>query len=175
MCGFLQRSYFNVFIVELSTFFPLTCFHSLISCLPPSAPSCFFLALTTWPEPLTVSPLPPISLSFQTSSHEFIMRIKIEQWLFVPFPACHWCGMNNSATVVEIRIRKKKGITLESHNSGYFRAAGCQRLSCSAHSFCSVSSCSLSFLPPVHSLSHGDRTDSSLSSLSLGNYCILSR
>ena len=38
------------------------------------------------------------------------MRIKIEQWLFVPVPACHWSGMNNSAPVVEVRIREKKEI-----------------------------------------------------------------
>lgn len=36
------------------------------------------------------------------------MRIKIEQWLFVPVPACHWSRMNNSATVVEVRIREKR-------------------------------------------------------------------
>lgn len=96
------------------------------------------------------------------------MRIKIEQWLFVPGAACHWSRMNNSATVVEVRIREKKGIILEPHHSGYFRTASCQRLSCSAHSFFSLSSCSLSYLPPVHSLSHEDRTDSPLSSPSLG-------
>lgn len=54
--------------------------------------------------------------------------------------------MNNSATVVEVRIREKKGIILEPHRSGYFRTATCQRLSCSAQSFFS-----LYLLAPSHS------------------------
>lgn len=50
------------------------------------------------------------------------MRIKIEQWLFVPVPACHWSRMNNSAPVVEVRIREKKG------NFFFFGAATIQAI-----------------------------------------------
>lgn len=123
-----------------------------------------FLALASWPEPSTVSPtISPSSVLFLPSSHEFIMRSKIEQWLFVPVPACHWSRMNNSATVVEVRIREKKEIILEPYHSGYFRTSSCRLRSCSAHPFFFLSSCSLSYLPPVHSLSHEESTDSSLS------------
>ena len=107
---------------------------------------------------------PPLSISFyfETSNCELIMWIKIEQWLFVPVPACHWSRMNNSDTVDEIRIREKKRFILRRHHSGYFRTVNCQRLSCSAYAFFSFSSCCLSFLSLAHSLSHKDGTDSSL-------------
>lgn len=103
-------------------------------------------------------PIPP-------SSHEFIMWSKIEQWLFVPVPACHWLRMNNSALMVEVRIREgKKKIILELHHSGYFRNGELSASFLQRTPF--LPSCSLSFLPPVHSLPHKKRRDSSLSCLS---------
>lgn len=56
------------------------------------------------------------------------MWSKIEQWVFVLIPACHWSRMNNSAPVVEVWIREKKEIILELYHSGYFRTASCQCL-----------------------------------------------
>lgn len=72
--------------------------------------SCFtlfshFLSLWARPSPSTFFRSPSVS----PSSHEFIMWRKIEQWLFVPVPVCHWSRMNNSVMVVEVGISKKRG------------------------------------------------------------------
>lgn len=118
--------------VSLST--PTSCHSEPGLSLPPSLPP---------------PPVPP-------SSHEFIMWSKIEQWLFVPVPACHWSRMNNSALVVEVGISEERG--------NYFGAAPFELFSKrravasfpTAHTPSSffLPSCSRLSLPPVHSLPH---------------------
>lgn len=135
--------------------------------------SCFHTFRPSQPDlnPRLSSPSSHPPLSIPPSSHEFIMWSKIERWLFVPVPACHWSRMNNSATAVEASVREKKEIISEPYHSGYFGMASCQSLSCSAQSFFSLSSGSLSFLPLVHLLSYEERTDSSVLSI-LQKECI---
>lgn len=97
-------------------------------------------------------PPPPVPLS----SHEFIMWSKIEQWLFVPVPACHWSRMNNSALLLEVGISKERGNYFGAAPFELFlkwRAAGSFPAAHTLSSFF-LPSCSRLSLPPVHSLPH---------------------
>lgn len=99
----LQWSYFTV---DSRDIFALDC---SVSCFPPYLPVLLPPPTSCHSEPgLSLPPsLPPPSVP--PSSHEFIMWSKIEQWLFVPIPACHWSRMNNSALVVEVGISEERG------------------------------------------------------------------
>lgn len=127
VCGFVPGSYFNMFISTSTASFPI--WKPSFLDLPFSSLCSLVFHHTFWqPDPITLlsntpSPLP---LSIPPSSHEFIMWSKIEQWLFVPVPACHWSRMNNSAIMVEVGIWGNEEIILELYYSGYFRTASCQ-------------------------------------------------
>lgn len=134
----IPETFFFALYCSVSVSHPLFLFHSSLQ-LPVTEPG------------LSLPPsLPPPSVL--PSSHEFIMWSKIEQWLFVPVPACHWSRMNNSALVVEVGISEERGNYFGSAPFELFlkRRTVAPLPTAHAPSSFSLPSHSRPSLPPVH-------------------------
>lgn len=146
-CGFLKH-FCHLLLCLLFPTLPL-----LLPVSLPTPTSCHSELGLSLPPSLPPPPVPP-------SSHEFIMWSKIEQWLFVPVPACHWSRMNNSALEVEVGINEERGNYFGAAPFELFskrRAAGSFPAAHTPSSFF-LPSCSRLSLPLLHSLPHKKKT-----------------